>query len=388
MLDVLAEAIEGVELHADAGELARALGLRDRLDAKVTAAVGAFDAAELWDADGSVSMTAWLRIHAGMTSRQAKRLSTTARRLRDLPGVSWAYRSGTLTGGQVDAIVAIITDRTLPLFVDQEATVLRVLEGEAITDTVRFLQEWQARAEALLDSRDDPPPDPEPRRELHLSPTLDGRGRLDANLDPEAHDLVRTAIRLAQAPYTVGDGAKSPAECRADALVDVCRFFLDHQHAKVGGRHRPHLNVIVDLPDLLGGGPGRTLDGLPLDPATLKKLACDAGLHRIITDGPSAILDYGRTTRTIPPAVYTSLVVRDWGCRFPGCDRPAQWCEGHHITPWEAGGRTDLSNLVLLCSKHHHRIHLKGWHLKLLPTGVVELTMPDGQTRTSRPPTG
>jgi len=85
---------------------------------------------------------------------------------------------------------------------------------------------------------------------------------------------------------------------------------------------------------------------VPLDPATLHRLACDAGIHRIVTDGKSSILDYGRTTRTIPPAVYTSLVVRDWGCRFPGCDRPADWCEGHHVQPWEHGGSTDLSNLT------------------------------------------
>ncbi|MFP5254572.1 MAG: DUF222 domain-containing protein, partial [Acidimicrobiia bacterium] len=218
-------------------------------------------------------------------------------------------------------------------------------------------------------------------------PTLDGRGRLDADLDPETLALMRTALRLAMAPYTAGDDAITPAEARADALNAILRHYLDHQQTKTGGRHRPHLNVIVTLQDLLNDGPGRTLEGMILDPATIKRLACDAGIHRIITDGKSSILDYGRTTRTIPPAVYTSLVVRDWGCRFPGCDRPADWTEGHHIQPWEHGGATDLSNLVLLCSKHHHRIHLKGWHIKLLPSGTVEVTMPDGTVRSSDPPT-
>ncbi|HEX4868880.1 MAG TPA: DUF222 domain-containing protein [Acidimicrobiales bacterium] len=389
MLDVLAEAVEGVVIHPDADELARAVGLRDRLDAKITTAVGEFDTAELWDTDGSVSMAAWLRIHAGRTQRDATRMTVTARKLRSLPGVSAAWHAGGLSGGHIDAIVGIITDRTLELFAQQEATVLADLAGLGIEAAVRYLRDWQAHAEAWLDSQsDDPDPDPEPRRRLHLSPTLDGHGRLDADLDPEAHDLLRTALRLAMGRYTAGDDAKIPAEQRADALVDIARHFLDHQTTKTAGRHRPHLNVIVTLDDLLGDGPGRTLDGLPLDAATLHRLACDAGIHRIITDGKSSILDYGRTTRTIPPAVYTSLVVRDWGCRFPGCDRPADWCQGHHIQPWEHGGSTDLSNLVLLCSKHHHRIHQKGWHIKLLPTGTVEVTLPDGQTRTSRPPAG
>jgi hypothetical protein len=79
-------------------------------------------------------------------------------------------------------------------------------------------------------------------------------------------------------------------------------------------------------------------------------------------------------------------VLRDLGCRFPGCDRPAEWTEGHHIEHWEHGGTTCLQNLVLLCSRHHHLIHLKGWHIKLLPHGTVEVTAPDGTTRTSDPP--
>jgi hypothetical protein len=387
MLDGLAEAIDGVVIHPDAGELAGALGLRDRLDAKISAAVGEFDKAELWDVDGSVSMAAWLRIHGGRTQRDATRMAVTARKLRSLPGVSAAWHTGALSGGHVDAIVAIITDRTLELFAHNEAKVLADLAGRGVEAAVRYLRDWQAHAEAWLDSQNDTPdPDPRPRRRLHLSPTLEGHGRLDADLDPEAHALLRTALRLAMGRYTVGDDPKTPAEQRADALVDIVRHFLDNQHTTTGGRHRPHLNVIVTLDDLLHGGPGHTLDELPLDAATLRRLACDAGLHRLITDGKSSILDYGRTTRTIPPAVYTSLVVRDWGCRFPGCDRPADWCEGHHIHPWEHGGRTDLSNTVLLCSKHHHRIHTKGWHIKLLPTGTIEVTLPDGTVRTSDPP--
>ncbi len=169
-------------------------------------------------------------------------------------------------------------------------------------------------------------------------------------------------------------------------MVDVFRFYLDHQATKLGKRHRPHLNVVIDHHDLLTRGPGRTLAGLALDAATMRRLACDANVHRVITDGASSILDYGRATRTIPPAVYTSLVLRDMGCRFPGCDRKAEWCEGHHIHHWEAGGPTNLPNLVLLCSKHHHLIHQKPWHLKLRPDGTVEVTDPDGLTRTSDPP--
>lgn len=79
-------------------------------------------------------------------------------------------------------------------------------------------------------------------------------------------------------------------------------------------------------------------------------------------------------------------MLRDLGCRYPGCGRKPEWCEGHHLHHWEDGGPTSLDNLVLLCSRHHHRCHLKGWHIKLLPTGVVEVTAPDGRTWSGDPP--
>ncbi len=169
-------------------------------------------------------------------------------------------------------------------------------------------------------------------------------------------------------------------------MVDVFRFFLDHQTDKLAKRHRPHLNVVIDEEDLRTEAPGRTLHGTPLPGLVIRKIACDANIHRVITEGRSSILDYGHTTRTIPPGVYTSLLLRDLGCRFPGCDRPGEWCDGHHVVHWEDGGPTCMSNLVLFCSRHHHRVHLKGWEVKLLPTGTVEVTNPEGLVRTSDPP--
>ena len=129
-----------------------------------------------------------------------------------------------------------------------------------------------------------------------------------------------------------------------------------------------------------------TVDGTGLDRATAERLLCDAALHRVLSHGRSAILDYGTATRTIPAPLYNALVLRDHHCRFPGCDRPTTWCEAHHIRPWQAGGPTQLANLVLLCSRHHHLLHHPGWHAKLLPDDTLEVTDPTGHVRTSHPP--
>lgn len=147
--------------------------------------------------------------------------------------------------------------------------------------------------------------------------------------------------------------------------------------------------MVVDLEDLMDEstpGGGQVLGGPHLDAATIDRLLCDAGVHRVVTDGPSVILDVGRMTRTISSSLWNALVLRDQGCRFPGCDRPPRWCEAHHSVFWRNGGTTDLSNLWLGCSRHHHLVHSPGWSSKLLPDATVEVTTPDGRVLTSHPP--
>ena len=103
-------------------------------------------------------------------------------------------------------------------------------------------------------------------------------------------------------------------------------------------------------------------------------------------DGRSAVLDYGTASRTITAPMWAALGVRDRHCRFKGCDRPAAWCEGHHVHPWQFGGPTNLGNLVLLCTRHHHLLHKPGWEAKLLPDATFEVTAPDGRVFTTKPP--
>jgi hypothetical protein len=118
----------------------------------------------------------------------------------------------------------------------------------------------------------------------------------------------------------------------------------------------------------------------------MQRLACDAGVHRVITDGRSTILDYGTTTRTVPAPLYNALIIRDHHCRFPGCDRPPEWCEAHHIRWVIHGGATSLDNLTLQCTRHHHLLHTPGWHTKLLPDATLIVTTPGGRTLQAEPP--
>lgn len=121
------------------------------------------------------------------------------------------------------------------------------------------------------------------------------------------------------------------------------------------------MTVLVDLNTLetaSGELAELLLTGAAITPETARRIACDAKLARVGVAGDSAPLDVGRSVRTVTPAQRKALIVRDRGCRFPGCDRPASWCDAHHILHWVRGGLTDLCNLILLCRHHHTLIHL------------------------------
>jgi hypothetical protein len=383
MLDVVLTLMDEAEVAADAAAIAEAVRVVDRLTAKIAEAVGEFDAAGLWDLDAATSMTAWLRQYTGMTSRAAAAMVQTARRLRSLPVTAEAWRSGRLTGGQVQAIAANVPNGLVRVFAEQEAELVPLLARLSVADTAVAMRHWRATALAALDGEGAPPECS--GSALYLSRTLDGRRELQGSFDGELGGLVDAALRLAATDDAEGE-ARTPAQRRADALGDVCRFFLDHQDDRSGRRHRPHVSVVMTVADLEGGRPARLPDGTPLSAAASRSTVCDSAVHRVVTDGRSAVLDYGTATRTAPAGLFAALVVRDQHCRHPGCDRPPEWCDAHHVVPWQQGGATSLDNMVLKCRRHHTLAHNQGWSEELDPDGTLHIRAPDGRSWSTSPP--
>jgi hypothetical protein len=109
-------------------------------------------------------------------------------------------------------------------------------------------------------------------------------------------------------------------------------------------------------------------------------------------DGPAASvslpLDTGAATDTIPANLRRAVIIRDRHCRFPGCSQPVAACQPHHIIPRSKGGKTCLTNLLMLCTFHHLiAVHRWGWGIALLPDGTVIATSPiDGHTLHSHGP--
>jgi hypothetical protein len=121
------------------------------------------------------------------------------------------------------------------------------------------------------------------------------------------------------------------------------------------------------------------VDGGPVyvSQETSQRLTCDAAMV-VMGHGPDAsVLDVGRRTRTIPPAIRRALDARDARCQFPGCT--ARRCDAHHLVHWADGGATSLGNLVLLCRRHHRAVHEGGFAVRRDANGGVRCIRPDGR---------
>ena len=377
MFEALSAAVEELDVPLHREALRDLAGIAGRLQAKLAGAVGAYEAAGLHEVDGSLSMVAWLRHETSATTRAAAALTRRGRLLGACPVLADAVVSGRLGDGQLEAIVATV-GRHRDRFAHDEATLVPLFEGADVDATAAAMRRWRATADAV----DEGPEPPGGDGEVHLSGGLQGRGELRGTLSPDLYAQLEAALRVADS----GDRDLPLARRRAEALGVVARHFLDHQRVKPGGRHRPHLNVLFSYEEWAAGLGGTYLDtGGAVSPRELGVLVCDSALHRLLVDGASAILDYGRATRTVPVDLYNALVARDQGCRWPGCDRPASWCDAHHVDHWHTGGRTAIDALVLACRRHHRLSHSPGWSVKLLPDGTFEVTHPDGRTERTEP---
>ncbi len=282
-----------------------------------------------------------------------------ARSLRTMPDTQRAFENGDLTTAHVRAL-APAAGAHPEAFARDEQVLVEGAASVSAGDTRKLVAYWRQNldfTEALVEAER-----VHERRRLSISRTWEGMVRIDGDLDPEAGEVVLTAIgALVDESVKSGDPAdhRTPTQRRADALTDLCRQFLDSGRAAISGGERPHINVLVDLATLEGRAGTRCElgSGEIIHPEAARRLACDAGINRIITNGPSQVLDVGRTTRTVSGPTRRALVIRDGGCRFDGCDRPAPWCDAHHYIHWLDLGETNLDNLVLLCRSHHRMVH-------------------------------
>ncbi len=324
------------------------------------------------------STAGWVAQHApslaaGNGAGQVARLVRETARA-DVASVRAAAVSGSVS---VPVALTVVSEyaRLKPRLRDEAApTVLRGLLDMGIADGQRGVRALRPALLAAHGADGELQADADAAERLvSLSrPSTDELGALTYQLvlDPVGAAALEAAIGPLSTPVPGPAGqrdSRSPQLRRGLALVEVCRRATNAGDRPPAGV-KTTLMLTMSFEDLaarvgaatvLGSARGGTL----IAPETVRRLACDAAIIPTVLGSRGEILDQGRSTRLATPGQLAALWLRDAGCTFPGCTTPAHWCDAHHLTHWADGGTSDLTNLALLCGRHHsvvHREHLSG----------------------------
>jgi 5-methylcytosine-specific restriction protein A len=376
---------------------------RARLDAAEAATIAEFDQRAVFVDDGMVNTRSWLAQHTGIARQVAGGRILTAKRLRHMPIMAKALAEGTVTNGHAVALGRGLKPRLLEAFLRDEAMLVEQAARLEVDDFQQVVSRW-----IELNDIDGPDPGDEKPSELHTSPLLDGRTRIDGELDLEdsadylaeleaIYDELWHADQAAD--LTDPDKYRTPAQRRAAAQVDMARRSsaagdrdadpVDETAARKPRPRRPQLIVIVDVDALAGDltGEAHLDNGVNVPLTVLERWACDSAIGRVVMQGRSLPVDVGTITYTATNGQRRALTARDRGCIVPGCKRKPRWCQAHHVVPWQQEGPTNLNNLVLLCKRHHK--HLHAHHINIERDNHTDqwiVTRPDGTPLRQRPP--
>ena len=331
-------------------------------------------------------MGRFVRMQTGSSGREGQRRAKIAEQLASLPRVADQLANGEITLEHAQVLTDVHSDRRLRDAVEADQNVLLAEARELDPDRFRrSVDRWRNRH-----TDDDGAGDQErkyKRRSVKTWTTDDGMWALHALLDPVSGAQVQAALsRLADKRWREADhNPGSPINATrnqymADALIDMASGSTASGGGESGSRGGEHLLPIIMIDhDRLNGGQGRCqlIDGTPVPATTAERALCD-NAHRVaVTDSTGDILHLGRRTRLASAAQRAALQLRDGGCVWPGCHTSPDWCQAHHLEPWQQGGRTDLDNLALVCTKHHHLIHEGHWTISRDDTGTWHTRRPE-----------
>jgi 5-methylcytosine-specific restriction protein A len=337
---------------------------RRDLDAREAAwlqRVAAYDRSGQAHLDGYLGAAAALRVACRIDPGAASGHVKLARKLEQLPVAAEAFAEGVISRRHMQVIADAYTPDRAAAIAEIEPIVVQTAKHVTPKELHRVVR----YATDALDGDDGASADASDHasRALHISTTIRGIAVLDGRFAADQAEIVMTAIDAEMDRDHNANETRNPAQRRADALTNICRRSLDNGEFGGSRKARPHVTVVVDL-EQLDGTAALISDARSeaahvgrLSKATLNRVACDCDVSRVIMRGRSEIIDVGRATRVISPALRKALVARDRHCTHPGCDKPPGWCEVHHVIPWQYGGTTDPANCRLLCWHHHHVHH-------------------------------
>ena len=379
------------------GEEIAALAARiDAATYELLVLIRKFDEQEGWNC-GFLSCAHWLTWRIGLAPNAARERVRVARALAELPLMSDAMRRGELSYSKVRALTRIARP-------DTEESLVDLGRAGTAAHAERVVREWR-RIDRTVEASDDELRD----ASSHLTTHIDENGMfvIRGRLAPEAGEVLMKALKAAgDKLYAEEPKDRPPAgKVRADALALVAESALKAgldpgssgdryqvvvhvneeelktpegestvDHGSGVSAETPEWHVPAETPRRNGAWLGDSQ--VPVSAETARRIACDAG-KVCMSHRSRQILSVGRRTRTVPPPIRRALEFRDRGCRFPGCT--SKHCDAHHIVHWTDGGETKLSNLVLLCRRHHRLLHEGGFRVRMSAAGAVQFLHPRGR---------
>jgi Domain of unknown function (DUF222) len=360
LLDMDPDTIDDTELAAAVVELRRQQARLAAATAQVTAS---FEARQIYADDGSRSAGAWLAHRCRLPVGQTRAETWLGRRLRAMPVTAGGFAAGDISLRHAMVLAGLAGGRTAECFSRDEAVLVDHARTMAWADFVRAVEYWRQRADPDGVERD--AAHDQALRRVHLSAGLRGTGILDGMLTPLGYATVDAALRRiehelfdadwAAARAAHGDHAsachltRSPAQRRHDALVELARRAMT---APADGKRPPPLISVFVGYETFKGRVCQLAGGTVVTPGTVASLLDEALIERVVFAGPSRVIDLGRARR-FTGAVRRALDVRDQRCGHPGCDQPADRCQGDHIQAWTADGPTNPDNGQLRCGYHN-----------------------------------
>ena len=322
------------------------------------------DRQKVWRNSGARDMTHFIRMRCGISEWKARRWIASAHALEKLPYLSEAFSSGELGIDKVVELTRFATPET-------ETNLLRWAK-QVSCGAIRHKADL-AHRESLEEVTD-----------AEKSRTLswwyfdeNRRFGLQAELPAAEGAVVAKALeRLSETlPVMPGEEDACFADARrADALVALCSTRI----AADADPDRATVVVHAQLGGTVSGDGGAEIEGGPvIHPETARRLLCDARVQTVIEDPSRQPVGLGRMSREPSAWMMRQLRYRDLECRFPGCGA-RRFAKAHHIRWWEHGGRTDLDNLLLVCSFHHKLVHEYRWVVRREQDGTVRWFQPDG----------
>ncbi|MFT4906237.1 MAG: hypothetical protein ACI978_000297 [Oleispira sp.] len=386
--------------------------------------IAEFDRRNAWSGYGLRSCAHWLNWKCGIAMNPAREKVRTARALEGLPNINAAFQTGELSFSKVRSMTRIATVENedyllniaeygtaqhMEVLVKAFRTVSRIADKPADFNAAEIdeckksvLGETQHELRQQNFEQES--------RSVSCYQDDDGMWIIKAKLPAEEGALVAKALQ--ELGDSIADSKKREVDIenaennekdvsaetemeifslntkvekltypqrRADALVAIAEHYLasgsggSQGLSSLKGAERCQLVLHVRAGHSLDSD-AANLDGRWLIPSAARRLACDASLLVVqeddVTTGLGNVLDIGRKTRIIPPAMSRALAIRDGGCQFPGCCE-SRYTEGHHIKHWADGGETKLDNLVTLCRYHHRELHKGSFFLSVKPEARV-----------------